>query len=242
MNRSIFYGADIETLKLPFIGSSLSEEKTIDYFFSIDGRNSGVPSSLKTLIVEGGRITRENFPNYYSITAVIFGEKVTSIADAALHSFGELKTLIAPNVDIITDSSGQSLGSLKYFFIGLGNTYQDAISISRQLTTLGVFDGDIPNTFYNSTNDKVHISTMFLPKNATALDAYMVTSNSKIFYNGSEEDWKSVKVSNLYDTSRVVYYYSETNPYENSTASSSAKYWHYSDEFYTCEIWQEASE
>lgn len=248
----------LKSLAVPFIGSSLdSEESNVTYshfFLGGSGIFGGVPDSLKNLSVYGGKILRYSFwPKYSatgsaidnangSLTSLTLGEGVTSIAYGALESLTALKSLVLPYAGVTSAAEvGQANQTLEYLF---NQRLFNRTTTWKNLETIGVLSGEIPEAFYNNYNNE-NVTNKFkkliLGKDVTkvSLKIFNIRAAS-VYYMGTEAEWNSITFENNLELEKYAthYYYSATDPFTGSGAVTSGNYWHYGTTMTETLIWE----
>lgn len=249
----------LKSLAVPFIGTSLNDEDstvTINHFFSGGiGISGGIPGSLANLSVYGGKILRWSFwAKYnstssaidnanYSLTSLTLNKGVTSIEYGALENLVALKALVLPYAGVTSaDKVGQANETLEYLFARVN---YDSPDTWKNLETIGVLSGEIPESFYNNRNNQNvtnKFKTLILGKDVTkvSLQIFNVRYGTSVYYMGTEADWNNITFENNHDLENYAthYFYSKTNPFTGSGAVTSGNYWHYGTTMTETLIWQ----
>ena len=248
----------LKSLAVPFIGSSLnSEESNVTYshfFLGGSGIFGGVPDSLKNLSVYGGKILRYSFwPKYSatgsaidnangSLTSLTLGEGVTSIAYGALESLTALKSLVLPYAGVTSAAEvGQANQTLEYLF---NQRLFNRTTTWKNLETIGVLSGEIPEAFYNNYNNENVINKfkkLILGKGVTKISLKIFNIRAaSVYYMGTEAEWNSITFENNLELEKYAthYFYSATDPFTGSGAVTSGNYWHYGTTMTETLIWE----
>ncbi len=95
----VFYGcSSLQSITLPFVGSSVNETSYSTNFGYIFGGNNYVPASLKTVKITGGKsIGSSAFKDCTSLTSVTIGNSVESIGSSAFYNCTSLTSITIPN-------------------------------------------------------------------------------------------------------------------------------------------------
>ena len=210
----------------------LSEDgKTVIKFTGTENiRSVTIPEGVTT-------IGEEAFRNCWYLTNVVFPNSLTSIGDSAFEDCDNLTELVLPvGLSEVGERAFAGCSQLKTVTlpstltkIGYFMFYNCA-----ELTTVNILEG-ITEIGYMPFNYCESLTEIVVPKSVTALDrsAFSGSSITKIYYNGSKEEWGKIPESDkLYLRGISVYFYSATDPDE------AGKFWHYDNENKIA-LWQE---
>lgn len=177
--------------------------------------NITIPSSYKDITVVGLNLNLfaggEKLKGTPSLESVVIPDSVKYIGDFCFYGCDNLKTVNIPtSLEKVSDSS--------FCF-----TKIESAILPEGLTKIEMYG------FAHC----YELKTVYLPSTIKYIQAGAFRANDKlsaVYYNGTKEDFKHVKVTNISNQSigdNNIYYYSETKP------SETGKYWHYVDGSYT---------
>ncbi|MBR2970614.1 MAG: leucine-rich repeat domain-containing protein [Clostridia bacterium] len=252
--------SSLESITLPFVGETKNGTSNthFGYIFgawSYHDNYEFVPTSLKTVIVTGGEsIGEKSFYHCYGLISITIPDSVTSIGRSAFEGCSGLTSITIPDsvtsigYDAFSGCSG--LESITLPFVGAtkngtSNTHFGCIFgagsysynenyVPTSLKTVIITGGEsIKNSaFYNCSN----LTSITIPDTVTSIGDYAFIACydlERVFYMGTAEDWSEISIGsdNSYLTSATIYYYSESQPTDESN------YWHYDADGVTPVIW-----
>lgn len=143
----------LESITLPFVGFSATDDdyNYLGYIFGADGytgNESYVPSSLKTVVVNGGYIANYSFYNCSNIVQVTLPENIARIGNCAFQYCYALRKINIP-------TSVVSIGEFAFYDCGKLND----ITLPDGLTTMG-------NSIFAACDS---LSTINIPNGITAI-------------------------------------------------------------------------
>ena len=136
MGSSVVYGCNLESLQIPFLGESRENASGIFRLGFVFGRekNADIPSSLKSVTVTGGQISKNAFDNCKTLETVVLGDGVTSVGSDAFSGSNALKTVrIGNGATAIGDSVFRNCSALT------------TVQLGNSITSIGKY------AFYNCT-------------------------------------------------------------------------------------------
>ncbi|MCD8041421.1 MAG: leucine-rich repeat domain-containing protein, partial [Clostridia bacterium] len=147
------------------------------------------------------------FYNCTSLTSITIGSGVTSIGNSAFYNCTSLTS-------ITIGSSVTSIGSYAFAYC----ESLTSVTIPNSVLSIGDY------AFRNCTS----LTSVTIGNSVTTIDSNAFrgcTSLTSVYYNGTEEEWNNISLSDTYSDptyyGATLYYYSETQPYNNGN------YWHY---------------
>jgi len=85
---------NLESITLPFIGSSRTTSHPFAYVFSLSVFSPGAPKSLKTVVITGGTLNPSSFSNCSSIESITLPAQDTVIPNNCFYNCNALTTLV----------------------------------------------------------------------------------------------------------------------------------------------------
>ena len=196
---------NIETLEVPFLGATNAMDDTkqfVSYYWgqiSYTGNENGVPASLKTLVVGGGRDTIVANAFYWAknLETVAFGEGVTTIESGAFYYCMKLKTIVLPeslrtvkryavNYALLLDSLVIPAGCTNIEY----GAFWNCPKLKSLTLSLHPFDDNYTLNILNSDEDPIY-------SDGNNGDTWVNTKSGDYFYKVSDE-WHLV--GNVYRT------------------------------------------
>ncbi|MBQ3220869.1 MAG: leucine-rich repeat domain-containing protein [Clostridia bacterium] len=169
---------------------------------------------LEARFTGGEEVKNSTFYDCTALKTVYLCEHMTGIGENAFYNCQSLTEIDMP------DTVG-SIGARAFS----GCTNLKKVQLSDSLTSLS------SALFENCTS----LVSLYIPASVTSIYSGVFdgcTALTTIYYKGTQSDWEKISGHNLENSSRTVYYYSETAPTE------SGNYWHY-DENGEIVLWKE---
>ena len=260
---SFLYSKMLVSLRLPYIGNTLSNENNLPFTY-IFNSYGGVPNSLINVTIAGGIIVDEAFSHCATIQTLYLLESVTYIGEQAFRQCSSLTTLYIPNsMKEMKNSFGEGCHISNIYFNG---TIEDWCSI-RLYATDGMYTCSYPTPmrynekFYikNDNNEYELISniikipsieiinqsqfesfdfeSIILPNSVKLIEvaAFRNCSNLKnIYYEGTIEDYFNIILH--YDTN-ASFLNATTYYYSEDIPTEEGLYWHYGEDGVTPIVW-----
>ena len=184
IGKSAFKGCtDLQTLALPFVGNTKNgtENTHFGYIFGASGYASNedcIPTSLKSVTIEGGTIA--NYAFYYcsNITDIEVSD-INSIGKSAFEGCDSLDTLILPFVG--NTKNGTTNTHFGYIF-GASGTNNNNAYIPTSLKSVTIEGGDINDYAFGNCKN---ITTINIGEDVEYIGYYILSNNniSSIYFD-----------------------------------------------------------
>lgn len=149
---------NLETLTIPFIGGSATENQYLGYIFgatSVDDNGTKVPTSIKTINLSSACLTIPDkaFVNCASIEEINIGDNVNSIGWRSYYGCSSIESIVVPaSVTNIGNSAFGSMSSLVSVII-LGDNVTIGLSVFSGSPNLAQIRVPASNINYSVNND-----------------------------------------------------------------------------------------